>query len=488
MEGVKNTQEFIENLRSEINTQETRLAGLRTQLANAECEIRNRSVATVNRVTHASNGLCEIPGPLDVQTAPLRPLELDEFKRYGRQMIVPEIGLSGQLRLKSASVLVVGVGGLGCPAAAYLAGAGVGKIGLIDDDVVETSNLHRQILHGVNTIGSSKVLSAIQSLSKLNPLVTYVPHCETLTCSNAAECFSEYDCILDCTDQPSSRYLISDFAVLLGKPLVSASALRSEGQLMVLNQPPLPRGNPDGGPCYRCVFPKPPPADSVITCGEGGILGPVVGVMGVLQALDVIKLLTAPPNVLPNPPSLLLFSAFSFRPFRTVKLRNRRPDCIACSNTSSTQLSGGSFDYSSFCGLKSVVDILRPEERVSAKAYDRIRRNSSSMHHLIDVREKVHFNICHLPGSINIPMSLITSPSSKEVGENDRVNQKDEVAKIIAERLPTYIICRLGNDSQLAVSWIKQAFSKDDDGVIVADIQGGFESWRKEVDASWPDY
>jgi adenylyltransferase/sulfurtransferase len=207
-------------------------------------------------------------------------------------------------------VLIVGAGGLGCPAAAYIAGAGVGTIGIVDGDVVETSNLHRQILHSTAKVGMKKVDSAISFLTsyclpslfyfyntyrlcRLNPNLRYIAHGEHLTPQNAREIVEKYDLVLDCTDHPTSRYLISDICVLLHKPLISASALRTDGQLIVLNSPPLPAGDASGGPCYRCVFPKPPPAESVVSCGDGGILGPVVGTMGVLQALEAVKLITA---------------------------------------------------------------------------------------------------------------------------------------------------------------------------------------------------
>ncbi|EHK50419.1 hypothetical protein TRIATDRAFT_297199, partial [Trichoderma atroviride IMI 206040] len=200
-------------------------------------------------------------------------------------MIVPNFGLQGQLHVKHARVLVVGAGGLGCPAAAYLAGAGVGTLGLVDGDAVEVSNLHRQVAHSTGRVGMMKVDSAVAYLKGLNPTIIYNAHATHLTPLNAEEIVSQYDLVLDCTDHPTSRYLISDICVLLSKPLVSASAFQTSGQLIVLNNPP------GKGPCYRCVFPKPPPPESVVGCGEGGIIGPVVGTMGVLQALEAIKLI-----------------------------------------------------------------------------------------------------------------------------------------------------------------------------------------------------
>jgi adenylyltransferase/sulfurtransferase len=263
------------------------------------------------------------------------------------------------------------MGGLGCPAAAYLVGAGVGIIGLMDGDVVEESNLHRQILHSTARVGMSKVESAMVALNsyvylllstrsaqltgtRLNPNVTLVPHIGRLSPETAISTFKDYDVVLDCTDTPASRYLISDTCVLLGKTLVSASALRIDGQLMVLNNPPLPPGDTSGGPCYRCVFPKPPPPESVVSCGDGGILGPVVGVMGVLQALEAIKVLTLRSAAAPaDPPSLLLFSAYSNPMFRSIRLRTRKAKCAACSahaTVTPEALQSGSLDYVQFCG------------------------------------------------------------------------------------------------------------------------------------------
>ncbi|RAR12264.1 molybdopterin biosynthesis protein moeB [Stemphylium lycopersici] len=331
------------------------------------------------------------------------PLEKNEYKRYGRQLIMPEVGLQGQLRLKDARVLIVGVGGLGCPAAAYLVGAGVGTVGLVDGDVVEESNLHRQILHSTARVGMTKVESAMVGLKSLNPNVNLVPHIARLSPETAFSTFKGYDLVLDCTDTPASRYLISDACVLLGKALVSASALRIDGQMMVLNNPPLPPGDMNGGPCYRCVFPKPPPPESVVSCGDGGILGPVVGVMGVLQALEAIKVLTQKtPAVAPaEPPTLLIFSAYSSPMFRSIRLRSRKAKCAACSahaTVSKQGLESGSLDYVQFCGsVLPNMNSLSPEERISAQNYAKLRSginphtgtvSNKDSHVLVDVREK----------------------------------------------------------------------------------------------------
>ncbi|EME81539.1 uncharacterized protein MYCFIDRAFT_211872 [Pseudocercospora fijiensis CIRAD86] len=427
-------------------------------------------------------------------------------------MMMPEIGLHGQLRLKKARVLVVGVGGLGCPAAAYLAGAGVGTLGLMDGDVVEVSNLHRQVAHSTAKVGKSKVDSACEYLSDLNPLVKYQRHRFDLSSEKTIHIFSQYDLVLDCTDHPTSRYLISDGCVLTGRPLVSASALKSEGQLIVLNNPPRPPGDMSGGPCYRCVFPKPPPADAVLSCGEGGILGPVVGVMGVLQALEAIKLLTAKPKILPKSscereleeimgmtpgpegsqeepvrPTLLIFSAYSNPQFRSVRMRTRRADCAACSSQASVtqnSLNSGSLDYATFCGLTNPLNILPPTSRISASEFARLPRDGSNI--LIDTRDATQYQMCALRGSVNVPWT----------GSSESWLEKAcQSAALTGRGRDYYVVCRNGNDSQLAVQAIQALLDNQMNGegggnadIVVKDIKGGFRAWRQEVDSDWPDY
>ncbi|KAK1063995.1 hypothetical protein LTR74_009062 [Friedmanniomyces endolithicus] len=424
------------------------------------------------------------------------PLQSEEYKRYGRQMIMPEIGLHGQLRLRNAKVLIVGVGGLGCPAAAYLAGAGVGTLGLMDGDTVEVSNLHRQIAHSTARVGSMKVDSAVEYLRSLNDCVNYEPHPYHLSPEKAISIFEQYDLVLDCTDHPTSRYLISDACVLTGKPLISASALKTEGQLIVLNNPPRPPGDTNGGPCYRCIFPKPPPAETVLSCGEGGILGPVVGVMGVLQALEAIKLLTAKPAPTdpdwamdstadeiataaePMRPTMLMFSAYSTPQFRSVRLRSRRVACAVCSAEASItreSLTGGSLDYVAFCGVTTPTNILNPTAQVTATQFSQLPTDGSNV--LIDVRDETQYAMCALPGSVNVPW---TGNADAWLEEAIRVGAVAE----LGDGRDRYFICRLGNDSQLAAKAVM-------DNVLegrAKDIKGGVRAWREEVDPSWPDY
>ncbi|EON67181.1 hypothetical protein W97_06434 [Coniosporium apollinis CBS 100218] len=517
----------IEALRSQISACEAQLQALKLQLAEAEARANSTGPSLLstqydqdmtNGVPNAwqtdslsvlgqTNNESNPPSQALDQSPQKWPLTNDEYKRYGRQLIMPEIGLRGQLRLRAASILIIGVGGLGCPAAAYLAGAGVGKIGLVDGDIVEVSNLHRQILHSTATLGMLKVDSAVSYLKALNPGVEYVAYRERLTPESAIETFQSYDLVLDCTDTPASRYLISDACVLLGKPLVSASALRTEGQLMVLNQPARPPGDASGGPCYRCVFPKPPPAASVVSCGEGGILGPVVGVMGVLQALEAIKLVagrTGTESVEPNggqesqtnpdPPSLLLFSAYGSPQFRSIRLRSRKPKCAACSTHATVTpeaLASGSLDYVQFCGFIGPVDALLPSERLTAYelAADlantdmheaTARRVGTARPVIVDVREKVQFDLCSLQGSTNVPFSEISTGGESE----------EWLAKLrsVSPEQPILVVCRLGNDSQVAVKKMKEAGLHGDGKRWVGDLRGGLRAWRENVDPEFPDY
>ncbi|KAI0482289.1 adenylyltransferase [Xylariaceae sp. FL0804] len=442
------------------------------------------------------------------------PLEEDEYERYARQLILPSVGLRGQLRLRAASVLVVGAGGLGCPAAAYLAGAGVGRLGVCDGDRVELSNLHRQVAHGGARLGEPKAASLARFCRRLNPRVACEPRAEHLTPRNAARLVAAYDVVLDCTDSPASRYLVSDVCVLLRRPLVSASALRTDGQLMVLNSPPGAgpggRGSPGegGGPCYRCVFPRPPPAESVVSCGEGGILGPVVGVMGVLQALEAIKLIVAgigigiggggddgdgdgeasPSGEATAPPTLLLFSATSSTPFRSIRMRGRRPDCFACSARSTLtlkELETGSLDYVQFCGVNAPVDLLKPEERISVAAYKKsLAENPAQKRLLLDVREREHFEIASIPGAVNVPFSTFQhrGKSAAEGGES----RPSWISEELPPDAPIYVVCRVGNDSQVVTQRLKDMGLDRQGDRFVGDIRGGMRAWKLEIDPTMP--
>jgi len=337
-------------------------------------------------------------------THPLPPLPkcLDNagIARYSRQLILPEIGPNGQRLLSATSVLIVGCGGLGCPAAIYLAAAGIGRLGLVDHDTVELSNLHRQILHTEHRLDVKKSESVAAACHGINSSVHCVPYHLALDSSNAADIIKQYNIVVDATDNVATRYLLNDACVLLGKPLVSGSALRFEGQLTVYNY--------SGGPCYRCLYPKPPPPETVTNCSDGGVLGVVPGIIGSIQALEVIKIAAGMPGSSYSK-RLLLFDALEAT-FRTIRLRDRQPNCAICGdNPSITKL----IDYEQFCGRRATdksgnITLLTDVERISVTEYKAIL-DEEQEHILVDVRLPVELEICQLPNNntINIPIADI---------------------------------------------------------------------------------
>ncbi|TFY52214.1 hypothetical protein EVG20_g10652 [Dentipellis fragilis] len=412
---------------------------------------------------------------------------LDDYRRYGRQMILDGFGLPGQLKLQKASVVVVGAGGLGCPALQYLAAAGVGRIGIIDHDVVELSNLQRQILHNESRLGMPKAQSAATALKEINSRIRIDTITEALSASNAVPLLSPYDIILDCTDNAPTRYLLSDTAVHLGKPLVSGAAQKYDGQLCVYHLG-------DDGPCYRCLFPKPPAPELAGSCAETGILGAVTGVIGNLQALEAIKIITGLHGETPSnacvaaysltPPcffadgntSLLIYSALSFPPFRSIRLRKRRPTCPACGVEGQKVGKIKGVDYVQFCGgarpdwetlglVPGIADTrIRASELKSAMDAKDVR--------IIDVRPKTEYGICHIPSSIHVPINELVADPTKFVVPD---------AAYPAE---TYVVCRLGNDSQIAASALREA----NPSFVVKDLIGGLQAWSRDVDSSFPIY
>lgn len=295
-----------------------------------------------------------------------------------------------------------------------------------------------------------------------------------LTPQNAESIVQPYDVVLDCTDHPTSRYLISDICVLLNKPLISASAFQTSGQLIVLNNPPRK------GPCYRCVFPKPPPPESVVGCGEGGIVGPVVGVMGVLQALEAIKLITRDAETEAKTPMMLLFSGMAdTAPFRSVRMRGKRPGCFACAAEGGLTLEDvrSSMDYVQFCGVNEPVRLLKPSERITAEEYSRVVQDGKK-HLLVDVRAKEHFDLCNIKGSVHIPISKFTSHRGDET--------PDWLPEDLSPSTPIYVVCRVGNDSQIAAQKLKDLGVDRDGQRFIGDIQGGLKAWKDNVDTSMP--
>ncbi|KAI9293419.1 Molybdopterin-synthase sulfurtransferase [Neoconidiobolus thromboides FSU 785] len=377
-----------------------------------------------------------------------------EIRRYGRQLILPIMGIGGQRKLKQSKVLIVGAGGLGSPAGLYLAAAGVGKIGIIDHDLVDASNLHRQIIHTESREGHYKALSAKMAIQNINSFCECIAYCEVLDTKNAMEIFQGYDVILDCTDNVVTRYLINDTCVLLNKPLVSGSALRLHGQILIYNYL--------NGPCYRCLYPIPPPADTVTNCADGGVLGPVTGIIGSLQAIEAIKILIEYYNQDNYQPYMTLYSADRVPNFNSIKLRQKQKKCQICGeNRTITELQ----DYEQFCN-SSILDkapsleLLNNNQRITVTEFnDWLNLHASILPFiLLDVREPIQFEICHLPMAIKPVL---------------------------------FINCRLGNDSQLAVAKLNQLFQQE--GLkaypqVILDVRGGLYAWSKQIDDQFPIY
>lgn len=405
-------------------------------------------------------------------------LSRDDIARYSRQLILPEIAVNGQKALGHAAVLIVGCGGLGCPAAIYLAGAGVGRLGLVDHDIVELNNLHRQILHDEATAEAKtqKAVSASHSCKKLNSRMTCDVHCVMLTSSNALDIVRQYDVVVDATDNVATRYLLSDACVLSGRPLVSAGALRFEGQLTVYNY--------QGSPCYRCLYPQPPPTEMVTNCSDSGVVGPVVGVIGALQAVEVIKIVTGIGQ--PFAGRLILYDGLGGT-FRCVKIRGRQKTCAVCGESPTiTKL----IDYETFCGASAgdrchSLNVLPSTERIKASDYAAFIKTGKP-HLLVDVRFPVELEITQLPTTThNVPMDEFTKPV--ECSSLLNILGEDVRERASAEQpLPLFVVCRRGNDSQLAVQKLQSVFS--DVPVIIKDIVGGLTAWSNDVDKNFPIY
>jgi sulfur-carrier protein adenylyltransferase/sulfurtransferase len=394
-------------------------------------------------------------------------LSNDEIARYSRHLILPEVGMEGQQKLKAAKVLCVGTGGLGAPLAMYLAAAGVGTIGLVDFDTVDASNLQRQIIHSTATVGKLKVDSAEIMLNGLNPHLNVVKHNTMLTSANALEILKDYDVIADGTDNFQTRYLVNDACVLLGKPNAYASIYRFEGQASIFGAPL--------GPCYRCLYPEPPPPGLVPSCAEGGVLGILPGLLGVIQATETIKLILGIGEPLIG--RLLLVDALGMS-FRTLKLR-KNPDCPVCgTDPTVTEL----IDYNQFCGIappseagplevardKAVDDhpIVDSIPQISVQELKR-KLDAKEDVFVLDVREPQEYLIANL-GAPQIP-----------VGEVER-----RVGELAAQKNREVVVhCRSGARSQKAALILKQAgFSN------VSNLAGGILAWADKVDPSMPKY
>ncbi|CAM8884595.1 unnamed protein product [Rhodiola kirilowii] len=441
-------------------------------------------------------------------------LSPDLIYRHSRHLMLPSFGIQGQSKLSKSSVLVVGAGGLGSPALLYLAACGVGRIGIVDHDVVELNNLHRQATRVQPTsprlpmatkeveplspkinvfveghsaavsmikeiqvldpdaVAMPKVESAAAACLKINSTVQITKHQEALRTTNALEIVSKYDIVIDATDNAPSRYLINDCCVVLGKPLVSGAAIGMEGQLTVYNY--------KEGPCYRCLFPTPPPTTACQRCSDSGVLGVVPGIIGCLQALEAIKIASSVGEPLSG--RMLLLDSLSTK-IRIVKIRGRSAHCEVCGGKSVfTPQQFKDIDYEKFTMTPLSVapvklNLLTPDFRITANEYkERIVQEEA--HVLVDVRPEHHFTIVSLPNALNIPLSTM----EQRVGEISSALKEKELNNSDSGN-HLYVVCRRGNDSQRAVQLLHKL------GFVAArDIIGGIESWAREVDPKFPTY
>ena len=380
-------------------------------------------------------------------------LSHEEILRYSRHLLIPEVGLEGQRKLKAASVLVIGTGGLGSPVALYLAAAGIGRIGLVDFDVVDSSNLQRQVIHGTSGVGLLKVESARQRMLDLNPGIEVVIYNEPFTSENAMRIAADYDILIDGTDNFPTRYLTNDVCVMLGKANVYGSIYRFDGQVSVFDA--------RHGPCYRCLFPEPPPPGLVPSCAEGGVLGVLPGTIGTLQATEALKLILGIGEPLIG--RLMLYNALDMS-FEFVRLK-KNPNCKVCGpNPTVTEL----IDYEAFCGVPGhdyeegsagrEWDITAPELAERLKQGNHIR--------LVDVREPHELEIVRLDGAKLIPLGQLAS----------RLSELDSAEELV-------LFCKAGTRSARALELLVSAgFRK------VKNLKGGINAWAKEVDPSLPVY
>ncbi|MFZ0213222.1 MAG: molybdopterin-synthase adenylyltransferase MoeB [Candidatus Acidiferrales bacterium] len=378
-------------------------------------------------------------------------LSKQEVLRYSRHLIMPEVGMDGQLKLKKAKVLLVGSGGLGAPLGLYLAAAGVGRLGIVDFDAVDFTNLQRQVVFGTSDVGRRKLEAARERLHDLNPEIQIDAHETMLTSENALEILRDYDIVVDGTDNFPTRYLVNDACVLLGKPNVYGSIFRFEGQASIFGYP--------GGPCYRCLYPEPPPPGLVPSCAEGGVLGVLPGIIGCIQAMETLKLIMGKGETLVG--RLLLFDAMGMR-FRELKLR-RNPECPLCGeHRTITKL----IDYAEFCGIRgeeAPAPATNVPEMTPKDLKQRLDRGDDLF--ILDVREPHEYQICNLQGYL-IPLGELPK----------RVSELDSSREIVAH-------CRSGKRSAEAAEFLRKAgFRK------IWNLKGGILAWSDEVDPSVPKY
>jgi molybdopterin/thiamine biosynthesis adenylyltransferase/rhodanese-related sulfurtransferase len=384
---------------------------------------------------------------------PAAELSIDEVRRYSRHLIIPDVAVTGQKRLKNAKVLCVGAGGLGSPALMYLAAAGVGTLGVVDFDTVDESNLQRQIIHGQSDIGRPKAESAAASVHEINPFVNVVVHNEVLSNDNVFDIFGQYDLIVDGTDNFATRYMVNDACVLLGKPYVWGSIYRFDGQASVFWA--------EHGPCYRCLYPEPPPPGMVPSCAEGGVLGVLCASVGSIQVTEAIKLITGIGE--PLVAALTIYDALEMS-YRKIKVR-KDPNCAICGENPTIT---GLIDYEDFCGTVS-------EEASAAALGSTITvtdlaewQRADKPIHLVDVREPAEFEIVKIPGAVLVPKGEILSGNALASLPQDR--------QIV-------LYCKTGVRSAEALAAVKGAGFKD-----AVHVHGGVSAWVRQIDPSLPAY
>ena len=408
---------------------------------------------TISLVPSIAGGATLAAPHLSLDAAPA--LSNDEILRYSRHLIIPEIGIEGQQKLKAAKVLLVGAGGLGAPLGLYLAAAGVGRIGLVDFDVVDFTNLQRQVIHSTKDVGRKKLDSAAEKMLGINPNISIARHEVALTSENALDILRDYDIVVDGTDNFPTRYLVNDACVLLGKPNVYGSIFRFEGQATVFAY--------EGGPCYRCLYPEPPPPGLVPSCAEGGVLGILPGTIGLIQATETLKLILGIGEPLVG--RLLLYDALGMR-FRELKLR-KNPECPICGeHPTVTRL----IDYHQFCGVPQQAAAPTQEAKVNDGEIDvtelKQKLDRGDQFVLLDVREPHEYKIAKIPGSKLVPLSEFAS----------HLGEFDKEAEIVVH-------CKMGGRSARACGILRQAgFSN------VRNVVGGITAWSEKVDPTVPKY
>jgi len=453
-----------------LNALTAQFPDLRKQIFNDEGKVRSfvnvylndediRYLSKDSTAAKDADTISLVPSIAGGSTATAPPetaLSNDEILRYSRHLIIPEVGIEGQQKLKAAKVLLVGTGGLGAPLALYLAAAGVGKIGLVDFDTVDFTNLQRQVIHFTADVGRKKLDSAAEKMKAINPNVEIVRHEVALTSENALDILKDYDLVVDGTDNFPTRYLVNDACVLLGKPNVYGSIFRFEGQATVFAY--------EGGPCYRCLYPEPPPPGLVPSCAEGGVLGILPGTIGLIQATETVKLILGIGEPLVG--RLLLYDALGMR-FRELKLR-KNPECPVCgAHPTVTKL----IDYHQFCGVPQPGSAAPAQEtKVNEGEIDvvelkqKIDRGDDFV--LIDVREPHEYRICNIPGAQLMPLGEFPK----------RVGELDAAADIV-------IHCRSGVRSAKACAVLRQAGFQH-----VRNVVGGILAWSDKVDPRVPKY